>query len=53
MVSAYLGEKDQVFEQLEKAYEEHQAGLRSDTWLKKFLKSHIGHMTTKVSDYMP
>ena len=24
---AYLGEKDQFFEQLEKAYQEHEAGL--------------------------
>ena len=38
-----------MFEQLEKAYEEHQAGLRSDTRLKIFLKSHIGYMTKKVS----
>ncbi len=27
MVHAYLGEKDQVFEQLEKAYEESEAGM--------------------------
>ncbi len=26
-IYAYLGEKDQVFEQLEKTYQEHQAGL--------------------------
>ncbi len=27
LIYAYLGEKDQVFEQLEKAYQEHEAGL--------------------------